>query len=632
MKNRFLTMNKIKPKTPQQKKIFEFKMKLSFKNFFIVAMAAFFIFSLILNYSQGFEQAEQKPLSQVMLDVKDGKVDKLLVEENKVSVIYKDASKFMAQKETQESIFRIFESSGVDPKSVQIEIKDNSGSAVFWSFIINAIPVLLLLGVFIFIFRQTRGAQDSIFSFGQSRAKLFSKDTPKVTFNDVAGVDEAKKELEEIVDFLKNPGKYRVLGARTPKGVLLVGPSGTGKTLLARAVAGEAGVAFFSMAGSEFMEMLVGVGASRVRDLFATAKKSAPAIIFIDEIDAIGRMRSVGVMGGHDEREQTLNQILVEMDGFTPNENVVIIAATNRGDLLDSALMRPGRFDRRITLDFPDIEGRKAILVIHAKGKPFEKNVNWDKIAKRTVGYSGADIENMLNESAILAARHNNKAVSMHDIEEAATKVKLGPEKKRLQSDLDKKMTAYHEAGHAVVTHKLPHTDPVYRISIVSRGMALGFNLIVPTKDRLHITRSEIVERITSMLGGRAAEEIVFKEFTSGAANDIDQATSLARDMVIDYGMSALGPVNYGTQMNVTSWGGAYLERNEISPDMQSKIDHEVQKIINDSYKKAVEILKKFRIKLDELAIELIEKETIEGEDFEKIMGIPKGALATAKA
>lgn len=614
------------------KKVYEFKLKLSFKNFFVGMLIAFFAFSFILSFIQSNHELPEKPLSQVLIDVKDGKVEKILVQDSKITVTYKDGNKFITQKEPQDSIFRTFESARVDPKSVPIEIKDNSGAVLFWNFVANALPVLLLLGVFLFIFRQARGAQDNIFSFGQSKARLFNKDNPRVTFKDVAGVDEAKKELEEVVDFLKHPGKYRALGARTPKGVLLVGPSGTGKTLLARALAGEAGVPFFSMAGSEFMEMLVGVGASRVRDLFNTAKRNSPAIIFIDEIDAIGRMRSVGVMGGHDEREQTLNQILVEMDGFEPTIAVLVVAATNRGDLLDPALLRPGRFDRRIALDLPDIEGRKAILAIHAIGKPFSKEVNWDKAAKRTVGFSGADLENMLNEAAILAARHDKKEVSMQDIEEAATKVKLGPEKKRLQTDLDKKMTAYHEAGHAVVTHDLPHMDPVYRISIVSRGMALGFNLIVPSKDRLHVTKSQLLEQITSMLGGRAAEEIIFDEFTSGAANDIDKATALARDMILEFGMSALGPINFGPQVDVTEWGNAYYEKAQISPEMQSRIDRELEKIMESCYKRAVEVLKKLRNNLDKVARELIAKETIEGEEFEKIMGYPKRALTGAKA
>ncbi len=572
-----------------------------------------------------------KSLSSLVEDIKKGEVKKIEVIESKLLATYKDDKIYSTTKEGQESFYKILTDSGVDPKSVEIDVKDMTGGTVWFNLISNVLPLVLMVGFFLFLIRQARGAQDTLFSFGQSRAKLFSKDTPKITFANVAGVDEAKQELAEVVDFLKNPQKYRALGARTPKGVLLVGPSGTGKTLLARALAGEANVPFFSMAGSEFMEMLVGVGASRVRDLFNTAKKSSPAIIFIDEIDAIGRMRSVGVMGGHDEREQTLNQILVEMDGFTPNEHVIVCAATNRGDLLDSALLRPGRFDRRVVLDFPDIEGRKAILKIHINGKPIAPDVNWDKVAKRTVGYSGADLENMLNEAAISAARWDKKSIEMSDIEEAATKVKLGPEKKRLQTDLDRKMTAYHEAGHAIVTHQLPHMDPVHRISIVSRGMALGFTLIPPQKDRIHETRTHLLEEISSMLGGRAAEELIFKEMTSGASNDIDKATMVAREMVVEFGMSELGPINFGPTMDVAEWGGRYFNESQISQEMQNKIDNQVKFIIDNCYKQAAAILKRCKKKLDLVASELIKKETLEGDDFAKLMGgNPKPATITS--
>ncbi|KKU95374.1 MAG: ATP-dependent zinc metalloprotease FtsH [Candidatus Amesbacteria bacterium GW2011_GWB1_48_13] len=488
-------------------------------------------------------------------------------------------------------------------------------AAVLPSVIGTGVVLLVLL----YMFRQARGAQDSIFSFGQSKAKLFDKGKQSVKFADVAGVDEAKKELEEVVDFLKNPGKYKAVGARTPKGVLLVGPSGVGKTLLARAVAGEAGVPFFSMAGSEFMEMLVGVGSARVRDLFATAKKAAPSIIFIDEIDAIGRQRGHGLMGGHDEREQTLNQILVEMDGFNPNDNVVVLAATNRGDLLDPALLRPGRFDRRVMVDMPDIEGRKAILLIYAKNKPFELNVNWDGVARRTVGFSGADLENMLNEAAIQVAREGRKTITMQDIEEAATKVKLGPQKKRLQSEEDRKMTAYHEVGHAIVTWAQPGTDPVHRISIVSRGMTLGHTLIPPTSDRVHETKKRLISQIAMMMGGRAAEQLVFNETTTGAANDIDKATRVAKDMVMEYGMSELGPINYGPQQDVVEWGRAFTEQ-VVSQEMLSKIDVEVRKLVGEGYETAVKILKKYKAKLDEVSLRLLETENMDREEFENFM------------
>ncbi len=614
------------------KKIFEFKINLTPKNIFLWLMIGFIILLMFVSSRDVTKLFPDKSLSVLVSDIKNGQVKKIEVMDTKLLSTYKDDKIYSTQKEGQESFYKTLTDSGVDPKTVEIDVKDTSGGALWLNVLSNVLPLVLMVGFFLFLIRQARGAQDNLFSFGQSRAKLFSKDTPKVTFADVAGVDEAKQELSEVVDFLKNPQKYKALGARTPKGVLLVGPSGTGKTLLARALAGEAKTPFFSMAGSEFMEMLVGVGASRVRDLFNTAKKNSPAIIFIDEIDAIGRMRSVGVMGGHDEREQTLNQILVEMDGFTQNENVIVVAATNRGDLLDPALLRPGRFDRRVVLDLPDMEGRKAIFKIHVKGKPIAKDVDWDKVSKRTVGFSGADLANMLNEAAILAARKNQTELKMEDMEEAATKVKLGPEKKRLQTDLDRKMTAYHEAGHAIVTHILPNMDPVHRISIVSRGMALGFTLIPPQKDRIHETRTHLLEEIASMLGGRAAEELIFNEMTSGASNDIDKATMVAREMVVEFGMSALGPINFGPTMDMTEWGGRYYNETQISQEMQSKIDREVKIIIDDCYKKAQAILKKFKNKLNLVAEALIKRETLEREDFEKLMDLKKPALAPVSA
>lgn len=603
------------------KKVWEFGFHLNLKNIFIGLFVAFILLSMLSGVGDRASLLVEKPLTTVITDVKEGKVEKIEVEENKLTVFYKDKTQFTSHKEPQESLIKVFEGAGVDPKAVEIKVKDISMGQVWLGIVGNVLPLILTVVFFLFLFRQARGAQDSIFSFGQSKARIFAKDLPKVTFADVAGVDEAKKELEEVVDFLKNPNKYKALGARTPKGVILVGPSGTGKTMLAKAMAGEAKTAFYSIAGSEFMEMLVGVGAARVRDLFAQAKKNAPAIIFIDEIDAIGRMRSVGIMGGHDEREQTLNQILVEMDGFEPNTTVLIVAATNRGDLLDPALLRPGRFDRRVVLDLPDMAGRKDILAIHAKGKPFTVPMDWDKVSKRTVGFSGADLENMLNEAAIFAARHNKVEIDYKDIEEAATKVKLGPEKKRLQSDLDRKMTAYHEAGHAVVSYFSPNLDIVHRISIVSRGMALGYTMAPPETDRLHETKSRLIEEIAMTMGGRAAEQLIFNEMTSGAANDIDQATRIARYMVIEFGMSDLGPINFGPHIDVTEWGKQYMEQNTISQEMQGKIDTEVKKLIDEGHRKAAEILKKHKKKLDEVAAELVKKETLESEEFEALMG-----------
>jgi len=603
-------------------KIAQFKFKLNIKTIFLIFFISLFVFYLIGAVRSEFKKSfPEKTIPKVVKEIKKGRVKKVEVIDNKLLIFYKDNTVAIAYKEPGDSFIKILSDLGVNPLNVNIKVKDTQASAGLVAFLSNVIPTIIIIAFFIFLFKQAKGAQDNVFSFGQSKAKRFSKGKSDIRFKDVAGVDEAKKELEEIVDFLKHPNKYKKLGARTPKGVILIGPSGCGKTLLAKAVAGEASVPFFSIAGSEFMEMLVGIGAARVRDLFAMAKKTSPSIIFIDEIDAIGRARSVGVMPSHDEREQTLNQILVEMDGFTPTEQVVVIAATNRGDLLDSALLRPGRFDRRIIVDYPDLEGRKAIVAIHAKGKPFTKDVNWDRVAKRTVGFSGADIENMLNEAAIQAAQRKRDKIDMEDIEEAATKVKLGPEKKRLQSDYDRKLTAFHEAGHGVVAHFLTHTDPVHRISIVSRGMSLGFTLLPPTKDKLHETKTQLLEKISVMMGGRAAEEMIFNETTTGAANDFDQATRIAKAMVIDYGMSDLGPINFGPTMDMTEWGKSYMEQNTVSQEMLAKIDREVEKIINRSYSQAVVILKEKKKYLNKVAEELLKRENLDQDDFEKIVG-----------
>jgi len=601
-------------------KKFQLKFKLNPVNILVWLLIIFFLLPIPFSLFRQPLAEKEIPLSEALTEIKEGRVKEVLVEDSILQIVTKEDKRFSSRKESTESFVKTLETAGIDPKTVTLKIKDTSIGRIWGELLINLLPIVGMGFLLFFLFRQARGAQDTLFSFGQSRAKLFARGKQNVTFKDVAGVPEAKKELEEVVDFLKHPQKYRVLGARTPKGALLIGPSGTGKTLLAKAVAGEAAVPFFSMAGSEFMEMLVGVGASRVRDLFGTAKKNAPSIIFIDEIDAIGRVRGTGLVGGHDEREQTLNQILVEMDGFTVNDNVVVLAATNRGDLLDPALRRPGRFDRTVVLDMPDIEGRKAILAIHAKGKPFAKEVDWEKVAKRTVGFSGADLENMLNEAAILAARSDKKSIEMDDIEEAATKVKLGPQRKRLQSDEDRKMTAYHEAGHAVVNYFSTHMDPVHRISIVARGMTLGHTMIPPTQDRTHETKTRLLEEIQVFLGGRAAEELVFSEMTTGAASDIDQATKIARQMVVDFGMSSLGPISWGPQMDTNEMGRAFFEPTQLSPEMQSQVDAEVKQIVDDCYQRTQTILSTNHKKLDKLAKELLVKETIEGEDFRKLM------------
>ncbi len=609
-----------------KQKIFKVKLDLSWKNIFLYGFLGFLTLFILAGFAQSVDEKKTVPLSQVIAEVQKGNVKEITVLDSKL-VVSTSTGDVQAFKEQGASLYQVFKDAGITKEALdktKIIIKDQTGFNSWLNIISAVLPVVLMIAFFYFLFRQARGAQESIFSFGQSKAKLFNKDLPKTTFADVAGVDEAKQELTEIVDFLKNPGKYKAMGARTPKGVLMIGPSGTGKTLLARATAGEANVPFFSMAGSEFMEMLVGVGASRVRDLFNTAKKSQPAIIFIDEVDAIGRQRGVGLMGGHDEREQTLNQILVEMDGFAPTEQLVVMAATNRPDVLDPALVRPGRFDRRVALDLPDLAGRQAILKIHAKNKPFVETVNWEKVARRTVGFSGADLENMLNEAAILAARLGKKAIDMSDLEEAATKVKLGPEKKRLQSEADRKMTAYHEAGHALVSWEMPHMDPVHRISIISRGMSLGHTMMEPT-ERVHETKTHLLEQITVMLGGRAAESLVFKEVTTGASDDIAKATQVARTMVAEYGMSNLGPINLDGDRQ------SFYEQPTVSPDMAAKIDAQVKEIADVCYKNASDILKKLRSKLDVLAEELMKRETIESEDFIKIIG-PKKILATVKA
>lgn len=591
--------------------------------YLLIGLVALFFFA---NLAGNFNNGGEIPISQLVTDIKDQKVDNLSLQNDSIEVTYKDNHKAVSRKEAGQSIYQILKDSDVDPKSVNIEIKDTTLQQAWLSLLGTILPILIMVGFFFLVFRQAREAGNSIFSFGQSKARVFSKDAPQMKFSDVAGAEEAKKELSEVVEFLKTPEKFTALGARTPKGVLLVGPAGVGKTLLARAVAGEAGVPFFSIAGSEFMEILVGVGAARVRDMFATAKKSSPSIIFIDEIESIGRQRGLGFSGGHDEREQTLNQILVEMDGFTPNDHVIVIGATNRPDMLDSALVRPGRFDRRVMLGLPDLDERRSIIQLHMSGKPFTKDVNLENIAKRTVGFSGADLANMLNEAAILAARENKKAIDTKDLEEAATKVKLGPQRKRMQSEEDRKLAAFHEAGHAVVGHFLPHVDPVHRITIVARGMSGGHTLFPPTQDRTNESRSRLMDQIATALGGQVAEKMELNDISTGAASDLEIATGIARAMVVDYGMSSLGPISVG-QKQTFGWARGE-EGISVSPELQNKIDVEMKKILDEGYKTAESILKKNKTKLEKVAKAVLEKETLDGEEFEKIVGkkvLPKG-------
>ena len=586
----------------------------------IYMLLAYMLISSLLSFLVG-DSIKKVPLSELVKEVKEDRVEEITVMDNEILAKVRGEEKtLVSSKESEISMTEVFQREGVDISNLNFEVENRSGwkaaGEILMTLLSIGMPILFILWLFN---RQGGGGQSGgIFGFGKSTAKLFIKGKQTVRFKDVAGVEEAKKDLEEVVDFLKHPEKYQKMGARAPRGVLLVGPAGVGKTLLAKAVAGEANVPFYSMAGSEFMEMLVGVGASRVRDLFATAKKAGKAIIFIDEIDAIGRMRG-GFDGGHGEREQTLNQILVEMDGFETNTAVVVLAATNRGDLLDPALLRPGRFDRRVVLEMPDLEARENIIKIHARGKPVDSKVNWKTVAKRTVGFSGADIENMLNEAAIKAARENKAKIDMSDIEEAALKVKLGAEKKRNQTEDDRKMTAYHEAGHALVNY-YEDLDPVHRVSIVSRGLALGYTLVPPKMDRVHETKSRLLKQMAMAMGGRAAEELVFGDITTGASSDISHVTNIARKMVEEWGMSELGPINWGPQIDPSDFGRNWIEPANISPEMRAKIDMEVQKLVEGAKKRAVTILKTHRKKLDEVAGVLVEKESLDSEEFEELM------------
>ncbi len=587
--------------------------------FFIYLVLIFWILSTLRELLMPVEIV-RVPLSKVVEAVREDRVEELTVMDDEILVELKGDDKMLvSSKEPTVSMVEILQREGIEVGKLNFRVENRQGwkvlGDIFMLLLTVGLPILVIFWLFS---RQGGRGGGGMFGFGRSKAKLFIKGKQDIKFSDVAGVEEAKNDLMEVVDFLKHPGKYRKMGARAPKGVLLVGPSGVGKTLLARAVAGEANVPFYSMAGSEFMEMLVGVGASRARDLFSTAKKAGKAIIFIDEIDAIGRMRG-GLDSGHGEREQTLNQILVEMDGFDNQTAVVVLAATNRGDLLDPALLRPGRFDRRVVLEMPEIDGRKGILAIHAKGKPFSKKVDWEVVAKRTVGFSGADLENLLNESAIKAARDNKTEIEMDDIEESALKVKLGSEKKRRQTEEDKLMTAYHEAGHAVVNY-VEKLDPVHRVSIVSRGMALGFTLIPPDRDRIHETKSRLLRQLTMMMGGRAAEDMVFADLTTGAAADIKQATRMARNMVVEWGMSDLGPINLGPQIDVGSFGRAYFEPSKISEAMRAEVDKEIKELVNGALERAKKVLRVSKKKLDKIAKVLVEKESLNQKEFEELM------------
>jgi len=586
----------------------------------IISIVVFFWLLSLLGGLLTPQNLSSVPISTLIESVKKGEVEKIVVSDDNVVANLKDGKIMVASKETSISMTEILQKENVDWNTLGLQIENRQGwkmmGEILTVVLSIGIPILLILWLFS---KQSGGAGGGgVFGFGKSTAKLFIKGKQNLSFKDVAGVEEAKNDLVEIVDFLKHPEKYQKMGARAPRGVLLVGPAGVGKTLLAKAVAGEANVPFYSMAGSEFMEMLVGVGASRVRDLFGTAKKAGKAIIFIDEIDAIGRARG-GMDGGHGEREQTLNQILVEMDGFEKNTAVVVLAATNRGDLLDPALLRPGRFDRRVVLELPDLEARKEILKIHAKGKPFEANVDWENVARGTVGFSGADLENMLNEAAIGAARENNTKITNKDLDNASLKVQLGAEKKRTQTDEDKSLTAYHEAGHAIVNY-VEKLDPVSKISIISRGSALGFTLIPPQKDVVHQTKSNLIKRMAMAMGGRAAEDLIFGDITTGASSDISHTTNIARKMVVEWGMSSLGPINFGPQIDMNDWGKAYMEPAKISDKMQGLVDKEIKKFVTEAFEEAKNVLEKNKDKLEKVAKALMEKESLDQEEFEELV------------
>ena len=578
------------------------------------------------------DSKDQTTITAVISAARNGEVARIIQTENSrgLTIEYKDSRRRDGVSRLPEdtNIFSLLNDSGVDPNSVQIDIKKASN----WGNIIGILgfllPTLFLIGIFVFMMRQAQGSNSQAMAFGKSRARLFSSNRPTVTFSDVAGVDEAKEELVEVVEFLKYPEKFQALGARIPRGVLLVGPPGTGKTLLSRAVAGEAGVPFFSISGSEFVEMFVGVGASRVRDLFDQAKKSAPCIVFVDEIDAVGRQRGAGLGGSHDEREQTLNQILVEMDGFDSSTNVIVIAATNRPDVLDPALLRPGRFDRQVILDRPDIQGRKAILEVHARGKPFEGDVQVEQLARQTPGFSGADLENLVNEAAILAARRNKRAVGRSEITEAIDRVIAGPQRKsRVISARERLMTAYHEAGHALVARMLPNADPVRKVSIVARGMAGGYTRVVPDEDRMFKTKNQFEDELAVFMAGQVSESMVFDEQSTGASNDIERATTVARRMVTEFGMSEnLGPLAFGKKDELVFLGREISEQRNYSDEIAYQIDREIRTLIDRAHERARSIVSEHFDQLEAIATLLIENETIEYEELEAVFDGPRPA------
>ena len=596
----------------------------------IVAITAI-VFTL---FSDSVGGSQEISINEVVSLAARGDLAVIEIRGNELDILTVSGEALTSRKEAEASVVELLERAGVDPLTTKIEIvvKGSSGLSSLFGILFNFLPLIFFGAILLFMMRQAQGNSNQTFSFGRSRARVATGNGPTVSFDDVAGVEEAKEELLEVVEFLKFPERFLALGAKIPKGVLLVGPPGTGKTLMARAVSGEAGVPFFAISGSEFVEMFVGVGASRVRDLFDQAKRNSPCIVFVDEIDAVGRHRGAGLGGGHDEREQTLNQILVEMDGFDTGTNVIVLAATNRPDILDPALLRPGRFDRRVTLDNPDIRGRKQILEVHSKGKPLSADVDLELVARQTVGFSGADLANLVNESAILAARQNQKEIGPQEFYESIDRVTAGPARKsRRINDREKRMTAYHESGHALVAHMLPEADPVAKVTIVARGHSGGFTKTIPTEDRSLITHNQLEARLAMAMGGRVAEELVFGEITTGASNDLEQATNIAQTMVTRYGMSKkLGPRTFGKREEMVFLGREISEQRDYSDRIAKAIDEEVRRLIQTAYDTAKRILTEERVRLDHISDYLLEHETIDEEQVPDLFDAPFDAPPAA--
>ena len=597
------------------------------RNGFIYLLIIVAVIAIFYTMTRSLGGTQERPFTDIITLAEEGQIQEIAIDGERLTVTRLNGDKLKSRLGGNTDIIKALQDAGVEtgPGAVNVRFKSGGGLGKFGAILFNFLPLIFFGALILFMMRQAQGSNNQTMSFGRSRARLFMVNRPMVTFTDVAGVEEAKAELEEVVEFLKYPERFLALGARIPKGVLLVGQPGTGKTLLARAVAGEAGVPFFSISGSEFVEMFVGVGAARVRDLFDQAKRNAPCIVFVDEIDAVGRHRGAGLGGGHDEREQTLNQILVELDGFDTNTNIIIIAATNRPDILDPALLRPGRFDRRVVLDLPDLNGRVAILKVHASGKPLLQDLSLETVAKQTPGFTGADLSNLVNEAALLSARRNKKLIGMAEFEESIDRVIAGPERRgRIISPREKEMTAYHEAGHALVAWKLPHADNVHKISIVARGNMGGYTRLLPEEDRYLWTKNQFSDMLATALGGRIAEEQIFTEVTTGASNDLENATKIALRMVKQYGMSEnLGPRTFGRREELVFLGREIHEERDYSDKIAEEIDQEVKSLIQQAYANAQEILTTHEAKLVEVAQYLIEHETVEGTELKRLFDGP---------